>query len=105
MVDRFGKKAKDITDPAAWQEIGEKLGYGLAAVCSVLQPEVIVLGGGAGAYADKYKGYILDYLKQNLHPIVRRPSDILAAERPEEAVVYGCCELLRQRGEHGIDHR
>lgn len=96
VVERFGKKAADITDPAEWQSIGEALAYGLAAVCSVLQPEVIILGGSVGAYADNYSGTILEYLDKHLYAIIRRPKAVLAAQRPNEAVIYGCYALLRQ---------
>jgi predicted NBD/HSP70 family sugar kinase len=99
VVERFHVQAKDITDPEQWREIGEKLGYGLAATCSVLQPEVIVLGGSVGAFADKYESYVMDYLKQHLHPIVRQPKAVLAAQRPGEAVLYGCYDLIRQQRE------
>lgn len=99
VVNRFHKKASEITDPAEWQAIGETLAYGLAAVCSIVQPEVIVLGGSVGAYAEKYRDIILSYLSKELYPIIRQPKAILAAQNPEEAVVYGCYELIRQVGD------
>lgn len=101
IVNRFHEKAADITDPKAWREIGETLAYGLGAVCSILQPEVIILGGSVGAYADKYSPAIADYLSGHLHPIVRQPKAILAAQRPEEAVIYGCYELIKQAAQDG----
>ena len=96
VVKRFNQKAEAITDPASWRVIGENIAYGLAAVCSVIQPEVIILGGSVGTHADKYSGTILEFLAKHLHPVVRRPAAILAAQRPEEAVIYGCYDLLRQ---------
>lgn len=103
VVQRLNKKASEITDPEEWRLVGEPIAYGLSAVCSTLQPEVIILGGSVGAYADKYSAVILEYLADHLHPIVRQPKAVLAAQHPEEAVIYGCYELLKQAG-HGSNN-
>jgi glucokinase len=96
VVNRFHKKAAEITDPDEWREIGENLAHGLGAVCSVLQPEIIILGGSVGKHADAYSPAILEFLSQHLHPVVRQPKAILAAQRPDEAVIYGCYDLAKQ---------
>lgn len=96
VVKRFNQPASAITDPACWQIIGDNIAYGLGAVCSVLQPEVIILGGSVGRHADKYSGVILEFLARHLHPVVRQPKAILAAQRPDEAVIYGCYDLAKQ---------
>jgi glucokinase len=96
VVKRFDKQASDITNPAEWQQIGEQLAHGLGAVCSVLQPEAIILGGGVGKYAEHYSGTIQAFLTEHLHPIVRQPKAILAAQRSDEAVIYGCYDLAKQ---------
>ena len=96
VVKRFNQRADDITDPAVWRAIGENIAYGLGAVCSIIQPEIIILGGSVGAHADKFSGTILEFLSEHLHPVVRRPADILAAKRPDEAVIYGCYDLAKQ---------
>jgi glucokinase len=104
VVNVLHKQAVEITDPAEWRTIGTNLAHGLGAVCSVLQPEVIILGGSVGKYADKYSGTILEFLAQHLHPVVRQPEAILAAQRPDEAVIYGCYDLARQvYGNGGTD--
>jgi predicted NBD/HSP70 family sugar kinase len=100
VVKRFNKQAHEITDPAVWHMVGENIAYGLGAVCSVLQPQVIILGGSVGAYADKYSPVILDFLAKHLHPVVRQPKAILAAKRPKEAVIYGCYDLAKQTYGH-----
>ncbi len=100
VVKRFNQKASEITDPAIWRTIGENIAYGLGAICSVLQPEVIILGGGVGPHADKFSPVIMEFLAKRLHPVVRQPQAILAAQRPDEAVIYGCYELARQSHGH-----
>ncbi len=96
LAERFHKKASEITDPEEWCQIGEDIAYGLGAVCSVLQPEVIILGGSVGAHALKYRDAITAYLAEHLHPIVRQPKAIIPAQRPDEAVIFGCYDLLKQ---------
>lgn len=96
VVNLLHKQADEITDPAEWRAIGDNLAHGLGAACSVLQPQVIILGGSVGKYADKYSATIMDFLAKNLHPVVRQPRAVLAAQRPEESVIYGCYDLAKQ---------
>lgn len=98
IYEKYGQKASDITDENIWREIGENIAYGTAIVCSALQPEVIVYGGGVGQYAEKFSPPIYSYLKQNLHTNVTIPQEILPAHYKEESVIYGCFELLKQKG-------
>lgn len=104
VTKRFNKKAVEITDPGSWRVIGENIAYGLGVVCSVLQPHAIILGGSVGAHADKYSDVILEFLAEHLHPVVRQPSVILPAQRPAEAVIYGCYDLAKQVYGHGRPH-
>ena len=97
VVENLGKMAKDITDPDDWRTVGENIACGLAAVCAVLQPEAIILGGSIGAHTDKFSPVIKDFLAQHLHAVVRQPKAILAAQRPEEAVLFGCYDLAKQK--------
>ena len=96
VVTAFGKKAEEITDPAQWQELAERLAAGFGPVCSTLQPAVIILGGAVGAFADKYSQQLLEILAERLHSNVRQPQEIIAAQRPNEAVIYGCYDLIKQ---------
>jgi glucokinase len=96
VIKRFGKRADEITDPAEWREIGENLAHGIGAVCSILQPEVIILGGSVGKHAGSYSPFIMEFLARHLHPVVRQPKAILAAQRPDDAVIYGCYDLAKQ---------
>lgn len=95
IVATYGKRASDIDDPKIWHEIGLKIGYGLAIVSSTIQPDVIVFGGGAGKYAEKFIPTIQEYMNTNLHPNSKHPK-LLIAKNPEEVVIYGCYEFARQ---------
>ena len=100
IVKRFGRKASEISpsDHKTWYEIAHNLAIGLIDLIATLTPEVIVLGGGVGSHFEKFKDPLLEALKIYENPLTPIPP-ILAAKHPEEAVVYGCYELLRSHNE------
>lgn len=99
LKQRFGKMAFEITDPDEWRQVGENLAYGIAIACSVIQPDVIILGGSVGAHTEKFQATIMEYLQNHLHPVITPPQAIVAAQRPDEAVIYGCYDLAKQTRE------
>ena len=54
IVERFGAKAADITDPATWQIIAHDLGKGIYNLIAIAQPDVVVIGGGVGSHFEKF---------------------------------------------------
>jgi predicted NBD/HSP70 family sugar kinase len=94
IVDRYGKKAMDITDAETWTKICRDLSVGFIELIAILQPEVIVIGGSVGTYFDRYGSIISEELKQYDLPLVPIPP-IVGAQQAEEAVVYGCYELIK----------
>lgn len=95
IVERYGKKAMDITDEATWKKIVRDLAPGLIELIAVLQPDVIVIGGSVGSYFERY-GHLLEIELQRYHvPLITLPK-LRSAQRPEEAVVYGCYDYARQ---------
>jgi glucokinase len=95
LAEKYGKKASEIDDPAIWQEYAKGLALGLYEMIANLEPEVILIGGGVGAHLEKFQSYLEENLKQINNPMVPIPP-ILKAKRPEEAVIYGCYELIKQ---------
>ncbi|MEX2052874.1 MAG: ROK family protein, partial [Candidatus Paceibacterota bacterium] len=86
IFEEYGKRASEIDNDKDWEEIGLRLAYGLGAVCSTLQPEVIIFGGGIGQFADKFSPAISKYLEDNLHSIVRKPLAYLSPKYDEDSV-------------------
>lgn len=94
ILRRFGMKASDITDDQTWKTIAHDLALGLAKVVAEKSPEAIVIGGGAGKNFDRYG----EPLKQALAKLISTPlPSILPAKHPEEAVIYGCIDLIKQQ--------
>jgi predicted NBD/HSP70 family sugar kinase len=98
IVARYAKRVYYISDSESWQEIGERIAYGVAICCSILQPQVVVFGGGVGISADKFKGHVKNYLLEHLHPVARQPEAFLSPKFGEYSVIQGCYELLKQHG-------
>ena len=96
IVKRYGKMASEIEDKATWAEIVRTFTPGLIELIAILEPEVIVIGGGAGHYLDRFHDLLVQDMKQYETPMLQIPP-ILAAKRPDEAVIYGCYDYARQR--------
>lgn len=94
IVTRFGKPASEITDQAAWSHIAHVLSLGLIDLIAFVQPQVIVLGGGVSQHFNKFKEPLIGELKKLETPMVPIP-EIKIAQRPEEAVLFGCFELSK----------
>lgn len=95
IVTKYHKRASEIDDADEWKEISRNIALGLINVIAAFTPEVVIIGGGVGVHFNKFS--------KPLHQALRsiKPSEVTlpvlrAAQRPEEAVIYGCYELARQ---------
>ncbi len=96
IVKQFGKRAEDIRSEADWKTIARRISVGLADLNAIFEPEVIIIGGGVGQFYQRFGHFLHGYLKKYETPLTPMPF-IKAAQRPEEAVIYGCFELAKQR--------
>lgn len=94
---KFGKRVSDTdeNDNAAWYWFARNIAVGLIDLIATLNPEVIVLGGGAGAHLDKYQSRLEEQLKIYENPMFTIPP-IRKAQYAEEAVIYGCYEVAKR---------
>jgi glucokinase len=99
IVAKYGKRASDLDDPGAWKVIAHDFAIGILDLIAVIQPDVIVIGGGVGAHFEKYGEFLLSELKKYENPMLPIPP-VLQAQRAEEAVIYGCFALARQMYGH-----
>lgn len=98
IVERYHKKASEIDDDQAWEQIADAIGYGVAIASSTLQPDVIIFGGGVGQFADRFIPRVSKYMDRVLHPISKRPK-LMTAQNPEKVVIYGCYQLAKSHAE------
>lgn len=92
---RYGKMASEITDPRIWKELSNDFAIGIIDLISIFEPDAIVIGGGVGTHFKKFEKPLLERLQTLKTPMISIPP-ILQAKRPEEAVIYGCYELIKQ---------
>jgi len=94
IYQRFGKQARDITDTATWEAIARNLALGLIDLIAVVQPQIIIIGGGVAPYYEHLEPPLKKILDSYATPLVPIPV-LKQAERPEDAVVYGCYDLAK----------
>lgn len=94
--ERYGKLARDINDPKIWQVFARDVAIGIYELLAIIQPEAVIIGGGAGAYFEKFDKFLLAELNKNPNDMVKIPP-IIKARRPEEAVIYGCYDFIRSQ--------
>lgn len=99
IVERYGKQAKDIHDAATWKLICRDLAQGIIHIMAMMQPEVIVIGGSVGVYFDRYSKILKEEVAKYKVPLVGQP-DFRQAQRPEQAVIFGCYDAAKQRYGH-----
>jgi predicted NBD/HSP70 family sugar kinase len=85
----YGKLAADITNTETWQEITSQLTVGFRALIPILQPDIVLIGGGVGAQFKRFGALLEQRLRQELPEFIAMPK-IIQASNPEEAVLYGC---------------
>jgi len=100
IYEKYGQKAKDITDEATWKAIVRNLVPGFLELIAMYEPDVVIVGGGVGTYFSRYKKILTDALKEYETPALKIPP-LRKAARPEEAVIYGCYDLAKQTFSHG----
>ncbi len=94
IVRRYGKRAGEITSRITWKAISRDLALGLYDLIAFIQPDVVVLGGGVSTHLERFKHLLNAELRRFETPLTPIPP-ILQAQRPEEAVIYGCFELAK----------
>ncbi len=96
IVKKYGKKASEITDKVTWAKIVHTITPGLIELTAILEPEVIVIGGGAGRYLGNHLDLLIQDMKHYETPMLQIPP-ILPAQRPDNAVLYGCYDYAHAK--------
>lgn len=94
IVERFHKRASELHDPHVWKLISHDIALGLIDVAAVVQPDIVIIGGGVGSHFEKFKQPLRDELKKYESPLVKAPA-LIGAKKPEEAVLFGCYQLMK----------
>jgi predicted NBD/HSP70 family sugar kinase len=95
IVAKYGKRASDLDDPEAWKDIAKWFAIGIIDLSSVLEPDVVIIGGGVGTHFKKYGHFLKEYI-HTLTPKIVSPPKVIPAAAAEEAVIFGCAVLAKQ---------
>lgn len=93
-------KAGDAAAIRAIDDMIACLARGIANVCCVLNPEVVILGGGIMAQEAYIRPRLLKVLEKKMVPRVFKTTRIAFAERKNDAGMLGALYNFLQRKEH-----
>ena len=93
---KYNMLASEINDPEIWKVISRNIAVGLIDVIAIIQPDVIIIGGGVGTHFRKFRSPLMSALRKYETPLVPIPP-LRQAERSEEAVIYGCYHLAHDK--------
>ncbi len=88
-TERNGAPGSDVEDPNVWNDYADLLAPGFYNLCRVIEPNVIIVGGGMGANFAKFEAHLTASFKSYFMPH-RKPPAIVMAHDAENAVIYGC---------------
>jgi glucokinase len=96
--EHFGKYGSDVpaSDTKTWGYFARNLSLGFHEIIAMIEPDLIIIGGSMGEHFNKYHNLLELELDKLSIPIVKRPQ-IIQASRPDDAVVYGCYDIVSQR--------
>ena len=89
--DRYAKKI--------WQETGEYIGIVLAGIVNVLNPQLIVIGGGIAKAGDLLMNSIRATVKRRAMPVAREKVQIKFSKLGNDAGVLGAAALFYAKEE------
>ena len=92
LVAKYGKTASEITDSSIWKSYAHNIALGLSGLIVKAQPDAVIIGGGVGQYLDRFKDSLTQELSQSLAAV----PPIVEADKPQEAVIYGCFDYIKQ---------
>ena len=109
-IDRKFLSAKDVAAAARngdrlardiFAEMGTALGYAVADIVSLFDPEIIVLAGGMAKAADLYMKTLKDTMLSLAQPLSAKQVRIAVTKLGEASNLLGCASLAWQAAENG----
>lgn len=72
---------------------GAFLGYGIANLVSLLDPQIVILGGGMAAVADLYLESLRSAMFERAQPLAARHVKVVVSKLGDKANLLGCAHL------------
>lgn len=93
MVHEAAKRGDKVAQELI-HTLGHYLGIGLSTVVQVLNPEVIVVGGGLVRIGDAVMQPAMESLKENVHPVLWDSAKIVLSQFWDDAGVIGAADIV-----------
>ena len=90
-------KKQDAICIQAVDEMVQALARGIAGICCVLDPEIVVLGGGIMAQEDFLKPRLLEALAECMNPVMAEHTKLAFAHHGNSAGMLGAFYHFRQK--------
>lgn len=91
LYEKYGVRAEDIIDMSIWEAFTKKMSIGIVELCAVIEPDIIIIGGGVGAHFGRYGAQLEGLITKELPPMIKKPR-IVGAQKAELASLNGCYE-------------
>ncbi|MDH7475768.1 MAG: ROK family protein [Anaerolineae bacterium] len=101
MVFDAARQGDPLADEIA-RYVGEVLGVGIANIVSLVNPEVVIIGGGVGTQADLFIDRIREVVIHNAQPISAQAVQIVPSQLGESAGLLGAAKAMLLLYEQGI---
>ena len=92
----FGKLVSELSEQNEWQYVADRLALGLYSLIPTFQPQVVVVGGGAGKHFEQFREPLGELLQERISSYIKLP-ELRGAQHSEEAVLYGAYYYVRHQ--------
>lgn len=76
-----------------FNDIGRLLGYGVANLVSLLDPEIVVLGGGMASASDLYMGSLKQAMLERAQPLAVKQVKVAVSKLGDMVNLLGCARM------------
>lgn len=79
-----------------FRHAGRLLGFGIANMVSLFDPEIVIIGGGMAGAADLYLDSLREAMLERAQPLAARQVKLAVSKMGEVANLMGCARLAWQ---------
>lgn len=83
----------DRVAQSIFEQRGKVLGFGIANIVSLFDPEVVVIGGGMASAADLYLKALKSAMLKRAQPLAARQVKVVVSSLGDEMILLGCAHL------------
>ena len=76
-----------------FHQSGRLLGFGIANIISLFDPEIVILGGGLASAADLYLNSLRTAMLERAQPLAAKQVKIAVSKLGDKAILFGCARL------------